>query len=205
MSDRTHMLPDLAELKPGFADPVFEAQGAFRTLLNALSYAGRVHEMKTEIDPPSPLDPATVAVALTLFDFDTPAWLDPAAAGGEVPGFLRFHCGAPLVEREEEARFAVIADPGRMPSLDRFAIGEDRYPDRSATLLVQVPSLTGGTPLTWSGPGIDGRLQVAVAGLPEDFWTEWADNQTLYPLGVDVIFASGRALVGLPRGILVEG
>ncbi|WP_246225949.1 phosphonate C-P lyase system protein PhnH [Chelativorans xinjiangense] len=197
--------PDMEGLKPGFTEPVFEAQEAFRTVLNTLSYAGRVHTLETELDPPAPLDPAMAAMALTLFDFDTPVWLDAAIADGAAPDFLRFHCGAPLVAAEGEARFAVVANLSKMPPLDRFAIGEDRYPDRSATLLIQVPSLTGGPAMTWRGPGIDGAITVAIAGLPADFWAQWADNHALYPLGVDVIFAAGRALVGLPRGIQVEG
>lgn len=196
---------EAAGLKPGFADPVFEAQTTFRTLLNAFAYAGRPGMLSTRLDPPHPLGPASAAVALTLFDFETPVWLDAAAAAGGVPDYLRFHTGAPLVAEEGRARFALIADAMQMPPLDRFAIGEDRYPDRSATLIVQVPSLAAGPAVTWRGPGIDGARAVSIAGLPEGFWTQWADNHALYPLGVDIIFTAGQALIGLPRGIEAEG
>jgi alpha-D-ribose 1-methylphosphonate 5-triphosphate synthase subunit PhnH len=191
-------------LKPGFADPVFEAQAAFRTLLKAVSYAGRVQAIETGLDAPRPLAAATAAIALTLFDFDSPVWLDAGAAQGPVPGFLKFHCGTPICSSPGDARFAVITDPVRMPALDSFAIGEDRYPDRSATLIVQVDSLTEGSGTTWTGPGIDGSRQVRIAGLPNGFWEQWALNHELYPRGVDVIFASAGSVIGLPRSVRVE-
>jgi alpha-D-ribose 1-methylphosphonate 5-triphosphate synthase subunit PhnH len=205
MTDASNGISETNRLKPGFADPVFEAQAAFRALLNAMSYPGRVHAVDTHLDPPQPLAPASSAIALTLFDFDNDVWLDAAAAAGPVPEFLKFHCGSRLVSGPIDARFAVIADPSDMPALESFAIGEDRYPDRSATLLIQVRSLTEGPATTWSGPGIDGKRQVRIAGLPDGFWEQWSLNHELYPLGVDIIFASGKLVIGLPRGIKVEG
>ena len=194
----------LADLKPGFADAVFEAQAGFRALLDAFAYAGRITTVDLKLDPPAPLDVATAAVALTLFDFDTPVWLEPAVASGPVAGWMRFHSGSAIVAATGEAQFAVICDAAAMPALTGFSIGEDRYPDRSATLVIQVPSLTGGPATRWTGPGIDGAIEVAIAGLPDDFWAQWDDNHALYPLGVDVIFACGREVIGLPRGIKVE-
>lgn len=195
---------DTKRLKPGFADPVFDSQAAFRAVLNAMSYAGRVYDIASDLDPPEPLSAAAAAIALTLFDFDNAVWLDSLAAAGPVPEFLKFHCGSRLVGSPIEARFALIVEPSRMPLIDSFATGEDRYPDRSATLIVQVPSLTEGPVTSWSGPGIDGSLEVGIAGLPLDFYEHWGLNHELYPLGVDIIFASGGSVVGLPRGVKVE-
>ena len=199
-----HSENEASRLKPGFADPVFESQAAFRALLNAMSYAGRLQVIDTGLEAPAPLTAATAAIALTLFDFDNAVWLDGASAHAAVAEFLRFHCGSRLTTSPIEARFGIIADPLAMPTIDSFAIGEDRYPDRSATLIIGVPSLTEGPTTRWSGPGIDGNQAVRIAGLPEDFWAQWALNHVLYPLGVDVIFTSANAVVGLPRGIKVE-
>ncbi|MEX2482587.1 MAG: phosphonate C-P lyase system protein PhnH [Gammaproteobacteria bacterium] len=200
----TSDVADATRLKPGFADPVFEAQAAFRAVLNAMSYAGRVYEFKTDLDPPGPFAAATAAIALTLFDFDNAVWLDGASADGPVPAFLRFHCGTRLCRDPIEARFAVIADPSIMPALDSFAIGEDRYPDRSATLIIQVPSLTEGPATSWTGPGIESSLEVRIAGLSADFWEQWALNHELYPLGVDILFTAASSVIGLPRSVKVE-
>jgi alpha-D-ribose 1-methylphosphonate 5-triphosphate synthase subunit PhnH len=57
---------------------------------------------------------------------------------------------------------------------------------------------------TWTGPGINGSITANIAGLPADFWLQWADNAELYPQGIDVIFTCGERLVGLPRTIKVE-
>ena len=86
-----------------------------------------------------------------------------------------------------------------------FAIGTDPYPDRSATLVIEVPVLGAGAARRWRGPGIDGQAAVAVGGLGADFWQAWADNHALFPCGVDVVFAAGSQLLALPRSIAVEG
>ena len=67
-----------------------------------------------------------------------------------------------------------------------------------------MPGLTGGPTRQWRGPGIDGRGAVAVAGLADDFWQDWAANHGLFPCGVDIVFTAGTELCVLPRSIAVE-
>ena len=102
------------------------------------------------------------------------------------------------------ATFAVLTH-AIAASLDGFAIGTDAYPDRSATLVVEVPVLGAGAARSWRGPGIDGQTSVAVGGLDADFWQAWTDNHALFPCGVDIVFAAGSQLLALPRSIAVEG
>lgn len=196
--------PAANTLLPGFADPVFDAQSAFRAALDAMSYPGRIHTVPTALETPEPLGCAAGTLALALFDFDTIVWLDAPFGTSPVPGYLRFHCGCPIAEDMRGAKFALIADAAAMPRLERFDIGEDRYPDRSATLIVAIPSLTEGPKTVWTGPGINGAIDVHIAGLPAGFWSQWADNRELYPQGIDIIFTSGNRLLGLPRTIDVE-
>ena len=118
---------------------------------------------------------------------------------------LRFHCGCPLAGGPGDARFAVIAAPGSMPPLSAFHAGSDQYPDRSATVLIQVPSFDDGPRVRLSGPGIKDQAALTVTGLPQDFWQQWAANGQLFPTGVDVILSCGAELVGLPRTITAEG
>ena len=82
-----------ASIQPGpaFADPPLAAQETFRAALHAMSYPGGVMEAGFGLDAPAPLFKATAALALTLFDFETPVWLDAAASTDEVKAFLRFH------------------------------------------------------------------------------------------------------------------
>src|SRR5690606_9187527 len=97
----------------GFADPVRDAQGCFRAIMNALARPGTLQRIDPgALEPPAPLTPTAAAVALTLFDYDTPIWLDPSLArSAAVAAFLRFHTGAPIVADALEAAFALVADP----------------------------------------------------------------------------------------------
>ena len=108
-------------LKPGFADPVFDAQGVFRAVMMALARPGTVHHLGVHLDPPQPLSRAAGALALTLCDNDTPIWLDARlSAAPAVKEFLRFRTGARLLAEPSEATFAIIADPQRLPAWDEL-------------------------------------------------------------------------------------
>jgi alpha-D-ribose 1-methylphosphonate 5-triphosphate synthase subunit PhnH len=192
------------DLKPGFAEPIFDSQSTFRGVLDAMAYAGRVQTLDRLEDVPQPLMPATAALALTLLDFETPVWLDVEQTSAAA-NYIRFHSGAPLVADTAAARFGIVTRAAEMPSISAFAFGEDKYPDTSCTLIIQVPSLKGGPAMRWTGPGIQQTATCQVEGLPEGFWLDWEDNHGLYPMGVDVIFTTGREILGLPRGIKVEG
>jgi alpha-D-ribose 1-methylphosphonate 5-triphosphate synthase subunit PhnH len=193
----------MTELAPGLADPAHDSQRLFRDILEAFSHPARIVRLRDAPAAVAPLSIAATAFLLTLVDRDTPLWLAPAFATPAVRDFVRFHTGAPLVEWEPQALFAVVT-PDRAPLLDGFAIGTDPYPDRSATLVIEVPSLDGGPARRLRGPGIDGHATIAIAGLPDSFWGEWTANHALFPCGVDLVFTSGDALLALPRSIAVE-
>ena len=190
--------------RPGFTDPVFDAQRAFRSLLNAMARPATIVPLTVELDVPPPLSVAATAVALTLFDHETPLWLDNHAASSDVLSFLAFHCGCPITKEPANAAFAIVAEPAVMPALDRFAVGSDTYPDSSTTVVIDLPSLDEGPAVGLSGPGIDGRATVAPAGLPAGFWDWLLMNRTIFPLGIDVILASRDAVTCLPRTTKAE-
>jgi alpha-D-ribose 1-methylphosphonate 5-triphosphate synthase subunit PhnH len=131
-------------------------------------------------------------------------WLDAAAATADALAYLRFHCGAPLVEAPEAARFVVIADPGGMPPFEVFEAGTDERPDLSATLLLQVPSLIAHRGVRLTGPGIGGEARLEVAGAPA-LWPSLRANAARFPRGVDVILCAGARVAALPRTTRVEG
>jgi len=191
-------------LLPGLPDPVLDSQRVFRAGLDSLARPGRVVPAPVVPDGPRPLTGVAGALALTLLDFETPLWLDMAMTAGGVADYLKFHCGMPLATAPADAQFALIAEPVVMPALEVFNQGIAEYPERSTTLILQVPSLTGGTAVTLSGPGIRERASLAVAGLPANFWQQWVDNRALFPCGVDIIFAGPDAYAALPRTTRVE-
>jgi alpha-D-ribose 1-methylphosphonate 5-triphosphate synthase subunit PhnH len=193
-----------APLEPGFADPVEDAQRIFRRILDAMAHPGRIVTIDRPATlPPGPLGRAAVATALTLFDFETPVWLDPAAASAVA--HLRFHCNCPLAAHPAEADFAIAADLLALPPLDGFALGNDLYPDRSTTLILEVAGLEADGALRLTGPGIEREMPLAIAGLPSGFWAGRAALAPLFPRGLDLIVACGDRLAAVPRTTSVSG
>ena len=182
-------------LQPAFVDPVLDAQRSFRAALKALAEPGLIQHL-----PAAPhldgLAPATYALCLALLDVDTPLWLAPAFDKPLIRANLAFHCGCPLVARREEAAFALLGEPDLL-DLSGFDHGNDRYPDQSCTLLVQLTDLESGRGLLWRGPGIKAQRQVQVP-VPQAFWLE-RQRREAFPRGLDVLFAAGHHLIGLPR------
>lgn len=189
---------------PAFEDSVFGSQAAFRVLLDAMAQPGTILAIPAPISTPTPLDLATTSAALTLFDHETSIWLGDGIANLEVHDFLRFHCGCPFVKSGLQADFAIVDAITGVPPLAQFNSGTDELPDRSTTLLVQVGDVSGGHSIGLTGPGIETRSELSVAGLPDYFWQERADQQALFPRGIDLIFCAGANVVALPRSTKVE-
>src|SRR5580698_10857285 len=189
-----------AELPAGFADKVLSAQNTFRSVMDAMARPGSVHCIASASGTPSGMMRGTAAIALTLFDHDTPLWLDPRMSEtSDVAKWLKFHTSAPVVADSSICNFALIGDPSALPSLDRFAFGSNEYPDRSTTLILQVASLTQGAAFELSGPGIDGTAVLHAAIQPSDLFERLTINAALFPRGIDVVLVSDDAVVALPR------
>jgi alpha-D-ribose 1-methylphosphonate 5-triphosphate synthase subunit PhnH len=186
-------------LQPAFSDPVLDAQRGFRAALKALAGPGLIQTLHASPSLEG-LAPATYALCLALLDGDTPLWLAPSFDTPVIRANLAFHCGCPLTSHRETARFALL-DAEDLLDLSGFDLGNDRYPDQSCTLLVQLPSLDGGAGQAWRGPGIqtEHRVHLPVA---EGFWRE-REQRNEFPRGLDLFFAAGHAFIGLPRSTRV--
>jgi alpha-D-ribose 1-methylphosphonate 5-triphosphate synthase subunit PhnH len=191
-------------VRAGLAEPVLGSQQIFRVVLDAMAHPGRIVSVPPPLETPVPLWPAAASLCLTLVDGETPVWLDAAARRADVIEYLRFHCGCPIAADPRDARFAVIADPSEVLSLDSFDAGSDEYPDRSATVIVQVEEFRTDGDLRLSGPGIEGETKLEVRHLPEAFWESVHRNHALFPRGVDLILAAGSTMVALPRSTRVD-
>lgn len=186
----------------GFADPVQQSQQAFRALLDAMARPGRIAAGLAVDGHPEGMAPALAAAILTLADYETPVWLGAGFDRPEVRDWLRFHTGAPLAARPDTAGFALL-QADRMPGLDAFCLGSDAAPERGATLLVQVPVLSGVSAMVWRGPGIDGEIAMPACGLPESFWRQRAMLSSAFPRGLDLYLCCDGAVAGLPRSTAI--
>lgn len=135
----------IAELPAGFADKVLSAQSTFRSVMDAMARPGSVQQVVATVGTPGPMMRGAAAIALTLFDHDTPVWLDAAmSATPQVAKWLKFHTSAPVIADTSICSFAVVGDAEQLPPLDRFALGSSEYPDRSTTIILQTYGFTSG-------------------------------------------------------------
>lgn len=182
-------------LSGGFADAPIQSAQAFRAILDAMARPGKIGSLRGAA-PPAPLSIAAGVALLTLTDPTTPLHLAGAADCAPVRDWVAFHIGAPLVDAEDAA-FALGTWAALQP-VTRFTIGQPDYPDRSATLIVEMDCLTNHGP-TLTGPGIE---TTTCLNLPEA--AAFRANRALFPLGFDCLFTCGSSIAGLPRSTNVE-
>src|ERR1700757_3518650 len=110
----------VAELPTGFADKVLSAQSTFRSVMDAMARPGSVQRIAAATGAPAAMMRGTAAIALTLFNHDTPAWLDPRMSETpDVAKWLKFHTGVPVVADSSICSFAIIGDARSLPALGR--------------------------------------------------------------------------------------
>jgi alpha-D-ribose 1-methylphosphonate 5-triphosphate synthase subunit PhnH len=184
-----------AALSGGFADLPVQSARAFRQVLEAMARPGSIRRVGGAA-PPAPVSVAAGAVLLTLVDATTRLHLAGAADNPDMRDWVAFHLGAPLVAAEV-ADFALGTWDALQP-VTRFRVGEPDYPDRSATLIVEMDRLVNHGPAL-AGPGIELATWL---NLPET--AAFRANRALFPLGFDTILTAGDRLAGLPRSTRVE-
>jgi alpha-D-ribose 1-methylphosphonate 5-triphosphate synthase subunit PhnH len=193
-------MTSVAELPAGFADKVLSAQSTFRSVMDAMARPGSIQRIVPAAGTPSGMMRGAAAIALTLFDHDTPVWLDAAmSATPDVGKWLKFHTSAPVVADSSIASFALVGDPQNLPALDRFAFGSNEYPDRSTTLILQVESLADGPAVELQGPGIDGAATLCASLQRRELFEQLAVNAALFPRGIDVVLVHDDCIVAIPR------
>lgn len=164
------MTPDA--LTGGFATPPVDSARAFRVALDVLARPGTILPL-TGATPPTPMSVAAGTLALVLLDGTTPVHLAGALDCAAVRDWLTFHTGAPLVGAAEAA-FAFGTWAALRP-VERFAIGTPEYPDRAATLVVEMAALAAEGPRL-TGPGIRDAARLS---LPEI--AAFRANRALFP------------------------
>jgi alpha-D-ribose 1-methylphosphonate 5-triphosphate synthase subunit PhnH len=193
----------LKDLAPGFGQPQLDAQRVFRQALQTMSRPGQILSIDRLPEPPAPLHPAAAALGLTLLDLETPVWLSEDLRG-PAADYLAFHTGAPRAPDLDAAAFVMIGDGNALPDLSKIALGDPEYPERAATLIIQVERLRAGTGRRLRGPGILGHSDVAADGLADAFWDALALNRKRFPLGFDAFLVAGDSVLGLPRTVFLD-
>ena len=184
------------QLTAAFADPSRDAARAFRQVLDAMANPGRIVPV-THLEAPAPCSPAAAAILLTLVDHTTPLYLAGGHDCAALRDWVQFHLGARLVG-PSDAAFALGTWEALGP-LSTYRQGSAEYPDRSATLIVEMANLrNAGVKLT--GPGIETEAWLSLPDLPA-----LAANAACFPLGLDFLFTCDVRIAALPRSTRLEG
>ncbi|MEX0366309.1 MAG: phosphonate C-P lyase system protein PhnH [Ruegeria sp.] len=181
-------------LAGGFQDPPRQSAVVFRGIMTAMARPGTIQAV-AGAHAPDPLSIAAATVVMTLCDPDTGIHLTDPYDTRSVRDWITFHTGAPIV-KAADAQFVL----GRWADIELVGlpIGTPEYPDRSATVIVEVPELRAeGATLT--GPGIE--TQVSLNLPPSDVFQR---NHALFPLGLDFMFTCGAQMAALPRSTKVS-
>lgn len=190
-------------LMTAFTLPVHDAQQSCRRLLKAMSEPGVIVALTSLPQGWMPMNIATTSVLLTLADNATPVWVDDALGNDIAAQHIRFHTHAPLCEQPEHAQFAVAGNTISSEQLNLLAQGYDIAPDTSATLILQVSSLSGGRMIRLTGAGINEERMIAPQ-LPDCVLHELTERPHPFPLGIDLILTCGDRLLAIPRTTHVE-
>ena len=189
-------------LVASFQNPVADAQYSFRRILKALSEPG-VSVQLPAMPGFGALGSASACVLLTLIDNDTPLWLSASLNDEILRKNLRFHTGAVLTDAPSAVSFA-LADPALdSATLLAFPCGDEMSPELATSVIVQLESLTGGTPLRLRGPGIESSRMISPQ-LPDSVRTYLLNRPHRFPLGLDFMFTCGEELIAVPRTTRVE-
>lgn len=187
-------------LLASFNHPVADAQYAFRRILKAMSEPGVMVALPLKHGW-GVISPAATAVLLTLVDGETPLWLDGALCDETLLSNLRFHTGAAVTD-SHQAPFALLHARSDIDP-QQFAAGDNLSPEKSTTVIIEVPSLNGGLTLRLRGPGLMETRAIAPQ-LPEKMLKFLRQRTQVFPQGIDLIFTCGEAMMALPRTTHVE-
>jgi len=192
-------------LESGF-NKVFDTQRIYRLTLDAMARPGKIVVLpQPELYPPEGITPYTAGVAFTLLDSETSFALLPDSDLSRQ--YICLNSGS-RAEELSRAQFVILDGRDDFPALTDLCRGDLLYPERGATLIVMVDTISEqgeGLRLTLRGPGVDGVRTLALKGLcPANMHCVQELNRE-FPLGVDLILTDQKgALAALPRSCAVE-
>ena len=193
----------------GFVDPVLGSQEAFREILNAMAYPGKIVTLSGAAMVPHGVHGAAWIVLLTLVDETVRLWTD-LPEDHEAHRALHFLTRVQIVHDTADVDFVLITDPMALSEPYAFRIGSELDPQLGATLILQQSCLTEcadsarNESLILSGPGIPHIRRLWAEGCPPSFW-DWRVNlERLYPRGVDLLLTHRSSFVAIPRSVLVQ-
>lgn len=184
---------------PTLSERAAREQGAFRRLLEAMARPGTVAEVAPHAD--GGRFAAPLALLEALLDHEVSFAVVPDADDARQP-LLRYTGSRAFPP--ERADFLLCHSEGISEGLRSARDGELEYPDRSATVVALVDAVDAGgnrgERLTLAGPGVNGTIDVWIAGFGGAEQALFAQRNAGLPQGVDlVLVAPDGRFTCLPR------
>ncbi len=175
-------------------------QQAYRKLLEALSFPGKVNSVDTCPNDFSPLISQTGLICLTLLDSEVAFHV--AEENNLITETLHAYTGSHATNARN-ADFIILplssSDEEIVKKINQAKIGDLVRPHKSATIILEVESLKYGYKYSLKGPGIKDTNQLNCTIRPEIMENRKNINAE-YPLGIDLILVDQQGyVVGLPR------
>ena len=180
-------------------DPVHDLQRAFRKLVRALSFPGRLVDLGLEagkIDLEFGLPRGLLVIAWMLLDSETSFYCaDPSASKNLA--LLSFCRGAAI----DEARFLFCDGQGQdfLKLLEQASVGSLIDPHESATIIARGDFDEASPLYSLTGPGIADKSLINIGLCPG--WLEIRNRRNQeFPLGMDLIIVDhANRAIALPR------
>ncbi len=185
-------------------DIVFDAQEHFRLLLDSMSRPGKINTFPSlEIFPPEGLNHAAALTGFALLNPDANYFI--AGENQEaIAEYLLINTASQSAEIST-ADYVFIPEAWFGDDLYEARTGTPTYPEDSATFIAGCELISGqphgqSIKLTLRGPGVNGEAEVFVSGLSPDLLEFVKEQNSEYPLGLDLIIADRyNNVIGIPR------
>ncbi len=175
-------------------------QQAFRKVLEALSFPGKINLVDECPNDMSPLISQTALVCLTLLDSEVTFHVDEE--NSLITKTIHAYTGCHMTDASS-ADFMILplssSNEAILNKLNQAKIGDLVRPHKSATIILEVESLMSGYKFELKGPGIKETNQLNCTISPSIIKKRNEMNAE-YPLGIDMILIDRHGnVVGLPR------
>ncbi|MGE6741823.1 phosphonate C-P lyase system protein PhnH [Allorhizobium pseudoryzae] len=165
------------------------ANATYDALMWALARPGTIRQLP-ENDP--------FAVAEALVDRECRVFASDAGFAERIDA-----TGACLASAAQaDHAFLALDTPAGLAALSDVPTGSHLYPDEGATVFASA-TIGHGRGLRLSGPGIDGKVEIRIGGIPDEVWAIRSDR-CLYPTGFELFLIDGDQVLGLPRSTMIE-
>lgn len=203
----------MTDIHPSF-EQVHDSQMIYRKLLDCMARPGKIQTIREsigKIEGQKSFSHALLALAVALIDREVTFHLLPEG-NEDIARYLRWTTWS-TPAAVEQADFLFIDGPLEDDAIRQVMaevkIGTLLEPHKSATLVIHVSALSVipdlAVTLDLQGPGIKGKAQRSVSGLPAAWLIERDLANKEYPLGVDMILVTESGdMMALPRTTSIE-